>query len=76
MTVLIHAHSSDILDMKSLVKFAQQVGPFDSNKETKFFFFYPVPSLLASKDERDITYGIRAKRLKRSDPDGLVNIQV
>ena len=38
MTVLIHAHSSDILDMKSLVKFAQQVGPFDSNKETKFFF--------------------------------------
>ena len=45
MTVLIHAHSSDILDMKSLVKFAQQVGPFDSNKETKVFF-YPVLPLI------------------------------
>ena len=48
MTVLIHAHSSDILDMKSLVKFAQQVGPFDSNKETKFFFL-----------PRSISFGIK-----------------
>ena len=49
MIVFVHAHDSDIIDMKSFVKLPNRLHPLYSNKEMKSFFFYPISALIGIK---------------------------
>ena len=76
MIVFVHAHDSDIIDMKSFVKLPNRLHPLYSNKEMKSFFFLPCFRTHWHQGPTGTLHMVSEHKVTTLGPDGLINMQV